>query len=772
MSPTPQLAPPVRGLLAALRRQIRRYVWLEGLAATAAVLALAFWLSLGVDWYFEPSPVVRQGLLAAGAIVGAVVLVRWTLRRLWVRLSDRNMALLIERRFGRFEESLLTAVELGERDDPLADYGREMLAHTCDDALSHAADVNLRDVFNMAPLRRAAAAAGVLLLSIAALAVAAPDVFQFGVKRLTTLTSDPWPRNTQLRIEGFDNERRERVVARGTDLEILVQAETAPPLVVPQVVEVRYQTEDGKRLRKTMIREGAAEPGRDPYQDYRYTFPSVLSNVTFDVLGGDARLRNLKIRVVDSPTIGMTLHCEYPAYMRRSAADLPGAGVVALPIGTRVTIRAEATKDLVAAQVDYLADKTHAVSQPLKLAGSRQFEFTLDCLDADKLLSFTLEDTDGIKNRTPVQLSLAAVADEPPLVQVRLQGIGSAVTPQARLPLAGDLKDDYGVSKAWVEYVIDEQDPKQQAFAADPAGRNEMPVEEHFEIGELALKPGQKLLVGAKAADNRDLPELPAESEPNVASGERFLLDVVTPEQLRAMLESRELNLRQRFESILQEVSDTRDSLAQFEAESAAGDKKSESEKPAEPAKSPAADSPADKPAGADAAGAEPEDEPAAADTPERRASRNRLRVQRARQAGQKNAEETRGVAISFDDIRAELVNNRVDTEELRIRLKDQIADPLKQIAGVRFAELEKRLAALEKGLADPAAPGLQQAAVAEIDAILVEMQQVRDKMLEMESFNEAVELLREIIAAQQNLSEQTKAQRRARVRSLLEDEE
>ena len=44
--------------------------------------------------------------------------------------------------------------------------------------------------------------------------------------------------------------------------------------------------------------------------------------------------------------------------------------------------------------------------------------------------------------------------------------------------------------------------------------------------------------------------------------------------------------------------------------------------------------------------------------------------------------------------------------------------------------------------------------------------------MLELESFNEAVELLREIIAAQQNLTERTKEQRRARVRSLLEDEE
>ncbi len=339
-APTPQFASTIRGLLTSLRRRIRRYVWLEGLAATVAALALAFWAVLGIDWFFEPSPLVRQFLLGAGLAAGLAVLFRLTLRRLWVALSDRSMALLLERRFRDFDESLLTAVELGERDEPLAVHGRQMLTHTCEAAGTRALHVNVSDVLNTAPLWRAAAAAVVLLLSIAALAVAAPGVFAFGVRRLATITNEPWPRSTHLRIEGFDNEARERVVARGTDLEILVQAETTPPLVVPQVVEVRYRPEDGKRLRKNMVREGFAVPGEDEYQDYRFTFPSVLSNTTFEIVGGDARVRGLRIRVVDSPSISMMLHCEYPDYMHRAPAEIPGAGIVPLPIGTRVTVRA------------------------------------------------------------------------------------------------------------------------------------------------------------------------------------------------------------------------------------------------------------------------------------------------------------------------------------------------------------------------------------------------------------------------------------------------
>ena len=70
----------------------------------------------------------------------------------------------------------------------------------------------------------------------------------------------------------------------------------------------------------------------------------------------------------------------------------------------------------------------------------------------------------------------------------------------------------------------------------------------------MGLKPGQKLLVSVKAADLCDLGQ-----GPNVASSERWLLDVVTAEQLRAMLDARELVLRQRFEQIKQEMTEIRD---------------------------------------------------------------------------------------------------------------------------------------------------------------------------------------------------------------------
>jgi hypothetical protein len=295
---------------------------------------------------------------------------------------------------------------------------------------------------------------------------------------------------------------------------------------------------------------------------------------------------------------------------------------------------------------------------------------------------------------------------------------------------------------------------------ANPAGRSQVDVSQPFEVVELNLQPGQKLLVGSKAADNR---APPAAEEPNVASGERFLLDVVRPDQLLALLETRELNLRQRFETILQEMTDTRDSLAALETA-----KPSASEpKPA-----------ADESTGKSDVGDQSVDDGHSVDegpdrtSPEAVSQRNLLRVERAQQNSQKNAEETRGVAASFDGIRAELVNNRVDTEELRVRLKDRISDPLKLIVETQFTEFDRRLAALKSKLAEDADPAAAKPAIEQADTIILAMQKVRDQMLELESFNEAVDLLREIIATQEQVSEQTRKERTRKVRSLLEDED
>ena len=386
----------------------------------------------------------------------------------------------------------------------------------------------------------------------------------------------------------------------------------------------------------------------------------------------------------------------------------------------RVTVRAQANKPLTRARVDYqTTDGTNRTDEiPLGSASAEDFEYRIERLDADRTLRFTLSDTDGITKANAAQLSLVALPDTAPQINIRLLGIGSAITPQARIPLGGELRDDYGVARAWIEHRVGEDEPVETPFTRSfNPPLTETKVDEALDIAPLGLKPGQKLSLSTRAADALQLPD---QSIPNVGQGERFALDVVTPEALRAILEGRELNLRQRFEQTIAEVTETRAQIASLDEVMPSAD---EAELP-----------------------------------PERRQERARLRVERGGQNSQKNAEETEGVALSFEDIRAELVNNRIDTEELKIRLQDQIADPLHRIARERFPALAERFKRLDATLTDPVARAeSRKLALAELDQLLDEMNRVKDKMIELETFNEVLELLRDIIAQQQRLNEETK---------------
>lgn len=728
----------IGALLARLRRQVRTYIWLQGLAMAVVVLGVSFWISLAIDYWQEPGPELRVGLLVLAAVGFVAAVFFYLVRRAFVRLSDRSLALVLERRFHEFDDSLITAVELARRRSEEEPYGAALLEQSRAEAAQRAVTADSRAVFNYRPLYRATAAALGLALSIGMFAVAAPEALALWSRRSFLLSAELWPRNTRLAIEGFENGRVK--VARGSDLQLLVKADTT--MQVPEVVEVRLRSEDGSLRRENMVREGVADPGRDDYQFFSHTISGVLAPLELEVIGGDDRLRDLRVDVVESPAItGMTVYVEYPDYMVRpelglyTPRELPVTEFMQLPLGSRVTVRAKANKELVEVAVRYREEESREVSRTVDLsskpagAARREFEFTLEELNDDKTLLFTLLDTDGLRNREPVRLSIGARPDEPPQVAVRLHGIGTAITKAARLPIAGQITDDYGVAEAWFEYSVDETAPATRPLAAALRDRVEVAINqddnEAFDArDELKLEPGQKLVITVKASDQYDL-----EEHPHVGSAQRYLLDVVTPEQLRLLLEGRELNLRRRFETIIDEVTRTRESLSAvtFEMESA----------------EPRADQ-----------------DDGALDSP---ASLSSLHVQRAAQNARKNAQETLGVATSFDEIRDELLNNRLDTEELKGRLKDKIADPLKKIVDERFVELEKRLSHLQQNLtSQQVGPEALAQTQQQFDVIIVEMQQVLSQMLELETFNEAIALLRSIMESQEQIHEKTKQKRKS----------
>ena len=742
VSLTYSMPKPVSRVVRRLRWLVRLYVVLEGLAALAVVLGGAFWIGLAIDWTFEPTRAVRVAMWVAVCLAVVYVVARFLLARAARRLSNASMALLLERSYPEFGESLVTTVEAAERRRETPVGNEVLLRHTSEEAAAALQRVSLGHIFQFLPLFWKLAVAISLGVAITTFSLLHSEAFGFWLERIQ-LSESLWPRRVQLSVAGFSDDAQRRIVnvARDDDWQLEVLASILGKHGAPGQVEIRYRLADGRRGSQIMTKIGEAIPGRDETQRFRYTFKKIASDITFDVIGGDDRIRNLQLYVVERPQIlRILMECEFPAYMQRKPQMIPVSGRVELPEGSRAVCRIESNKRLTEVTVH---DPALQEDLSTTIAESRPQEasFRLDAGSEDRVLLVTMQDSDGVENREPYRIVVSVVPDQPPEVSVQVRAIGTAVTPQARLPLAGRISDEYGIERAWYEYQVDENQPERRTLVPAPEGRRELTELGQFDLAEtddlsnrrlLELQPGQRISVSVQAQDAYNLRD-----EPHIGRSQKFSLDIVTNSELRALLEKRELALRQRFEAIYEKMLATRGLLDRI-----------------------------------DVTPAEQTPKPPSQEEQQRLKERDRLRIGGALQNVVQLEHETMGVADGFDEIAAEMVNNRVDTAELKQRLEEGIAAPLRAVGSRLMPALEIRLQELESHFSSKSkGPSALDAAKTQGDLVLQAMKRILDRMLELESYNELVELLRDIVSEHQDLRDQTKAERRAKLRGLLDND-
>jgi hypothetical protein len=719
----------LKEMLATLRRQTRGWIWVESLAWLCLAGVAFFWASLAIDWCVEPPWWARAVLLAVAVAGLAVLLARKLLGRLATDLGDKSLALVVERAHPSFRDSLSTAIELA--DQPDADFNPELLARTAAEATAHLGQVRPERIFRRRQLAMLAFAAFAAVASVAGLALARPAVAGLWVRRLPLLGDEPWPRRVQLAIEDFPGGVRK--VARGSDVDVIVRAQAADRL--PEVVDLRSRVVDagglgrqpsrGRRGTWHVDRMGARGGVAADGQAFGHLLKAVNDSMDLEVRGGDGRLRDLRLAVLDPPSLEkLLITWTPPAYLGSDPREAPPVRIVQIPRGSAVEIACTCTKPLSAATMVAVesggsaaetllatlsAAELAAGAGPPSAAG-RTIVGRVAALDADRTIVVRFTDTDGLSNREPVTFTLSALPDEPPQVAMRLRGISTAVTPRARVPLVGTISDDHGLGAAAVRLKVADGSETSLPVARVRVGDAvvELPADaaEVVQLEPLELAVGRTLEVSVTAADTCTLG-----GGPNAGTSDVWSLDVVAPETLVAMLEAREILLRRRYESCVADLTQARDGFA-----------------------APVGDAAADG------------DDPAAASA--------RLADATARAAG-----ETADLAEAFRGIHLEFTNNQLITPELEARLIAQIAEPLAALAMQDLPALAK---ACRGGVG-------RQDLVRRADEVLARMRAVLDKMMELESFNEVVERLRGMIRTQEQIRAETLEQQKRRSREALE---
>jgi hypothetical protein len=152
----------LRQALRRLRRQTRRWVWIESVGFVALLVAVVFWATLFIDRFLEPPWQVRVAMLAAaGGIVGWLIATK-LVGRLAAPLDDAQLALVVERNYPQFQDSLSTVVELSR--GPRENVNESLLARTAAIAASRLEAVDPSVIFRRRSLA-ALAVTSILALS-------------------------------------------------------------------------------------------------------------------------------------------------------------------------------------------------------------------------------------------------------------------------------------------------------------------------------------------------------------------------------------------------------------------------------------------------------------------------------------------------------------------------------------------------------------------------------------------------------------------------------
>lgn len=363
---------------------------------------------------------------------------------------------------------------------------------------------------------------------------------------------------------------------------------------------------------------------------------------------------------------------------------------------------------------------------------------------ADALVRVTLEDADGIASPEPTRLTLTGLVDQPPVVELELQGIGMSITRMARIPVAGLIKDDYGVAKARFEYQID-ADPewKPQDLLRPPTGivrefvlsRTESEQFERFDVLPLDLSVKQKLALTVIAEDADDW------KGPNSQRSQKFLFTIVSVEELLSLIYDKELNLRRRFEQIITELQGLEKDLELHRG------------KTQDLLRLRAAN--------------------ALATAEERRQLPLQIAAcgERSLLAIRKSAGEMASIEAAFQEIREELVNNSAETPQDMERLQTKILDPLARVITQDFPSAD-RVLGLFKLANDQGRDPLSEIETAkqELAGLIDRLERILLEIKKRATIQELVEMLKSTKSELDGIIDDTKTQRKRNALRLLDE--
>ncbi|MBL8820258.1 MAG: hypothetical protein JNL58_29815 [Planctomyces sp.] len=789
-----ELPPSVRRILDSLRARIRRNAVLTGVLLLICGLSLVFWATHAVDtaWFAVQRLELPPGLRAV-FLAGLLPALLWLtgtriLFPMFRRLRNRELAVLIERRFPQFKDRLISSVEAADgypADGPLV---RSMLSRSSAEADVEAGRISIDDVFDLRTIRKLGLGSAVLVVSILVYSLLVPGTLTrwwnafVEVERVyhirttfldVSIIAQPGNRRTTFRdLE----DTYSYLHPRGADLEMeFVVPDSARPdggsWVVPDRVRVDVIRGDGS-VSRTYVSASSA-------RTFRFVLTRLQEPIRIEVLAGDYRpAKPFDVTPVNLPSIDrMEINCDYPEYtgwnqLRERRLSITGSDL-SLPVGTRFEIRAVSSKPLQSARIvsdwfELTGDREGIRVQPREgisippitsgpmvsadsLTISAGFELTTSVegkpdseittghtslpVPSNSPLRFFLHDSDDVMSVNPETLRITGVDDKPPVIISQLRGIDNAITRLAVIPVTGRIEDDYGLSSAGFQFLVDDESTwRPRPFRQSPAAgttefelrRSESENIEVFDVRPLELAEGQTLTLAITASDGNTL------TGPGVTRSDPMVFRIVSNEELLTLLYTTEITLRSRYEEMLTQLEEIRSDIQFHEG---AARRLADGNSPGVA-----------------------EDRAGVSTCANR--SMNSLRRQ---------INELGSITEGFAGIVEQMENNSISPQQLSDGMKTSILQPLRKILSGQLPVTERRMGEFRVAAASekPSIAQLQ-AAEKELTVSIVELRRILESVREMAEMHELVKDLKSIYESTLQITEELREIQKRRLRDRL----
>jgi hypothetical protein len=497
----------------------------------------------------------------------AWVLWRTVITELRIHPDDDEIALRVERGHPELRGRLISTIQLTRAGTSAV--SAELIEALEADTMSFTGGLSFTDIINVEVLKKVALVAGGLTLLALGLGAWRSDFTKALFSRLL-LTEQAYP--TAARIISVTPGGR---VPHGEPYVIQIELDAKGVLPEHASATIRNLSGQSSELVLARVPAAAGATGDKPVL-YRGTLDHVLEDLEYRPAAHDALWSRFeKIQVQYRPAVkALSLTTRFPKYLNRPD-ETSAVGDIRAPVGSVVHVTASLNKEVKTARVQLRDDKAAGKPLEMKLDAARTTASIDIPVKASGYYRLQLHCIDDFDNATPIDYTIDAIKDRPPVVKIGFPAQDKTVTRFARWPIRFSARDDYGLVRGMLKYRIAAVPKDGAADSASTVDPETGPPPQSLPIEGLITGKGQKEVAGEVVFDLRALPTLQPDSrvtywiefddnqEPDANHGrsQSYTFNVVDVAVMQEMLDRERNTLIEGVQGVRDKEKDNRDSV-------------------------------------------------------------------------------------------------------------------------------------------------------------------------------------------------------------------